>query len=84
MGKFADFGIDDKFVKSLTKEMKPSSSAIFMMIRQATTDKAVPELAKHGGTVLRTSLSNESEAKLQQALEQHGQTATSTDKPAAA
>ena len=69
--------------KVVDQEMKPSSSAIFMMIRQATTDKAVPELAKHGGTVLRTSLSNESEAKLQKALTEHGQ-GTTTERETAA
>jgi len=79
MGKFTDYGIDDKFVKSLSAEMTPGTSAIFMMIRQATADKAVPELAKLGGTVLRTTLSNESEAKLNKALAEHGQTTPSTE-----
>jgi len=85
MGKFTDYGIDDKFVKSLSAELQPGTSAIFMMIRQATADKAVPELAKLGGTVLRTTLSNESEAKLQQALSEHGQpkSSTGTEQPAA-
>jgi len=86
MGKFTDYGIDDKFVKSLSAELQPGTSAIFMLIRQATADKAVPELAKLGGTVLRTTLSNESEAKLQQALAEHSQptsSAESSEKPAA-
>ena len=68
MGKFADFGIDDKFIKELSTELKPGNSALFVMFRQATADKAVPELAKYGGTVLRTTLSNETEAKLQAEL----------------
>ncbi len=82
MGKFADYGIDDKFVKQLRAEMKPGNSALFMMVRSATADKAVPELAKYGGTILRTSLSNEAEAKLQKALEEHGQAAP-TENPTA-
>jgi uncharacterized membrane protein len=38
-GRLADFGIDDKFAKSLTNEMTPGSSAIFMLVRKVTTDK---------------------------------------------
>ena len=73
MGKFADFGIDDKFIKELTAEMKPGNSALFIMFRQATADKVVPELAQYGGTILRTTLSNETEAKLQAELAKGGQ-----------
>ncbi len=67
-GKLADYGIDDKFAKSLSNEMKPGSSAIFMLVRKATTDKVEPELAKFGGKILHTSLSKDAEAKLQAML----------------
>jgi uncharacterized membrane protein len=50
--------------------MPPGSSALFVVVRRVTTDKVVPELAKFGGTVLQTSLSLETETKLQQALNQ--------------
>jgi uncharacterized membrane protein len=74
MGKFSDFGIDDKFIKEVSTELQPGNSALFVMFRQATADKAVPELAQYGGKVLRTTLSNESEAKLQEALAKGGET----------
>ena len=48
--------------------MPPNSSAIFTLVRRATTDKVLPEVSKYGGTVLHTSLSGEDEAKLEAAL----------------
>lgn len=67
-GKLSDYGIDDKFAKQLSASMPPGSSAIFVLVRRSTPDKVVPEIARFGGTVLRTSLPRETEAKLQEAL----------------
>ncbi|MGH2515196.1 MAG: DUF1269 domain-containing protein [Ktedonobacterales bacterium] len=67
-GKFSDYGIDDKFVKDLSAQMTPNSSAIFVLIRRVTVDKVLPEVSQYGGTVLRTSLSDEAEQRLQTAL----------------
>ena len=39
-----------------------------MIIEQATPDKAIAALTKYGGTVIKTSLSDEDTAKLQEAL----------------
>ncbi|MGZ3639959.1 MAG: DUF1269 domain-containing protein [Ktedonobacterales bacterium] len=69
-GKVADYGIDDNFVKQLSAQMTPNSSAIFVLVRRATVDKVLPEISAFGGTVLRTSLSNEAEQRLQTALSQ--------------
>jgi uncharacterized membrane protein len=69
-GKLSDYGIDDKFAKRLTSTLQPNSSAIFVIVRTATVDKVVPELAKYGGTVMQTSLPKEAEQKLQAALRQ--------------
>jgi uncharacterized membrane protein len=74
-GKVSDYGIDDAFMKQLAAQMKPGSSAIFTLTRRVTADKVVPELAKYGGTVLRTSLSKDAEQKLEKALQQQGQKA---------
>jgi uncharacterized membrane protein len=68
-GAMSDYGIDDKFAKSLGKEMTPNSSAIFMLVRSATTDKVVPEISKFGGKILKTSLAEDAEMRLQKALE---------------
>ncbi|MCP4166007.1 MAG: DUF1269 domain-containing protein [Chloroflexi bacterium] len=66
--KGADLGIDNKFMKEVGDSMEPGDSALFMLVVKATKDKVIPELQKYGGTVYQTSLSNEDEAKLKQAL----------------
>ena len=67
-GAVSDYGIPDDFIKSLGNDLKAGTSAAFVLIRKATTDKVLAEVAKYGGHVLRSSLSNEAEAKLQAAL----------------
>ena len=49
-----------------------SGAAVFVLVREATADKVVPELAKFGGHVIQSSLSNEQEAALQEALDRRG------------
>ena len=48
---------------------KPGTSALFMVIEQATPDKAIAALQQYGGTVIKTSLSDEDTEKLQDALQ---------------
>jgi uncharacterized membrane protein len=81
-GKITDYGIDDNFVRQLSTEMTPNSSAIFVLVRNVTIDKVTPEISKYGGTVLHTSLSTDAEQRLQAALwQQAGATSqpTTTD-----
>jgi uncharacterized membrane protein len=47
---------------------------LFLMLEKVTPDKAVEAMSQYGGTVLKTSLSKDGEAELQEAL--HGGTAT--------
>jgi uncharacterized membrane protein len=68
-GALSDFGIDDKFIQSVGATIEPGSSALFVLVRSVTADRVLPELQPFQGTVLRTSLSNEQEARLQQALQ---------------
>lgn len=67
-GALSDLGIDDKFMKDLAATMKPDTSVLFVLVRKATPDKVLAEIKGTGGTVLKTSLSHEDEAKLQAAL----------------
>jgi uncharacterized membrane protein len=67
-GALTDLGINDKFMKDLAGTLKPGSSALFVLVRQATPDKVLDELAGTGGTVLKSNLSHEDEKKLQAAL----------------
>ena len=68
IGKSTDLGIDNKFIDEVGNSLDPGDSALFMLVIKATTDKVLPELQKFGGTVYQTSLSNEDEEKLKQAL----------------
>jgi uncharacterized membrane protein len=68
-GALSDYGIDDNFMKELGDKLQPGNAAVFVLVKEATRDKVVPEIAKYGGTVLQSSLSNEQEAALQEALD---------------
>jgi uncharacterized membrane protein len=69
-GALVDYGIDDAFIRSLGATIEPGSSALFVLVRRVTPDRVLPELHPFGGTVLRTSLSNEQEERLRQALQE--------------
>ena len=67
-GALRDVGIDDNFMKDLGKTLKPGTAALCVLVRQMTCDKVVEELQKFGGTLIKTNLCNENEAKLREAL----------------
>lgn len=70
MGKITKSGINKEFQDQVRDLIKPGTSALFLMVEKVTPDKAVEALSKYGGTVLKTSLTKEGEAQLQEAL--HG------------
>jgi len=67
-GHFGEKGIDKAFQQQVRDYLKPGTSALFMVIEQVTPDKAIASLSQYGGTVIRTSLSDEDTKKLQDAL----------------
>ena len=67
-GHLGEKGIDKAFQEQVRDQMKPGTSALFMVIEHATPDKAVAALEQYGGTVIKTSLSDEDTKKLQEAL----------------
>ena len=67
-GHLGKKGIDQQFQQQVRDYLKPGTSALFMIIEKATPDKAIAALQQYGGTVIRTSLSDEDTAKLQEAL----------------
>jgi uncharacterized membrane protein len=69
MGHLGKKGIDQAFQQQVRDSLKPGTSALFMVIEQATPDKAVAALRQYGGTVIKTSLSEEDTARLQEALQ---------------
>jgi len=71
MGKVEKSGIDKNFQKQVRDMLQPGTSALFLVVEKVTPDKAVEAMSKYGGTVLKSSLSKETENALQEAL--HGQ-----------
>lgn len=71
-GSMSDYGIDDDFMKQLGEKLPEGGAAVFVLVREATQDKVVPEIAKFGGHVIQSSLSNEQETALQEALDNRG------------
>jgi len=69
-GALTDVGVDDKFMKSLGDKLEPGAAAIVVLVRGSTPDKVLPAMAEHGGHVLHSSLSNEQEQALENALQQ--------------
>src|SRR5205085_10534817 len=67
-GHFGKQGIDKAFQEQVRDHLKPGTSALFLVIEQVTPDKATAALSQYGGTVIKTSLSDEDTAKLQEAL----------------
>lgn len=70
MGKISKSSIDKGFQDQVREQVKPGTSALFLIVEQMTTDKALAGLSQFGGTILKTSLSEEDEKELQAAL--HG------------
>jgi uncharacterized membrane protein len=69
-GKLEKSGINKEFQEQVRGMLKPGTSALFLVVEKVTPDKAVAALSKYGGTVLKSSLSEDTEQKLQAAL--HG------------
>ncbi len=67
-GSLVDYGIDDKFIRSLADSLQPGTSALFVLVRKVQPEKVLTELSQFRGRVLRSSLSPEQEARLQAAL----------------
>jgi uncharacterized membrane protein len=67
-GHFADYGIDDKWIKEVANSIPPGGSALFVMARDANQERVLPEMAKFGGTVLKTNLTSEHQQALENAL----------------
>jgi uncharacterized membrane protein len=68
IGGLTDHGVDDKFIKEVADTIQPSHSALFLLIHTGDLATWLDELKPFDPTVLKTSLSQEDEAKLQAAF----------------
>jgi uncharacterized membrane protein len=63
-----DFGLSEDFVDQVSEQIKPGNSAIFALAETDHPDQAANFFRGTGGTVLRTTLSPEQQARVQQVL----------------
>jgi uncharacterized membrane protein len=67
-GAMTDVGVDDKFMKELGEKLKPGGAALFVLVRKSTPDKVLPRISQFGGDVIHSSLSEQAEETLREAL----------------
>ncbi|MBV8990640.1 MAG: DUF1269 domain-containing protein [Solirubrobacterales bacterium] len=66
-GALSDYGVDDNFMKELGQSLEPGAAALILLVRRVSVDKVLPEI-KTPGKVIRSSLDNDSEQRLSDAL----------------
>lgn len=64
MGAMGKSGIDSEFRSQVQQMLKPGSSAVVVMASKITEDKFADAMKQFGGTLLKTSLSEEDEREL--------------------
>ncbi|WP_030454718.1 DUF1269 domain-containing protein [Herbidospora cretacea] len=69
VGAKTDIGVDDKFMKDVAEGLKPGGAALFLLVEDSTRDKVLPQVAPMGGRIIHTSLSQEAENQLKEAIE---------------
>ena len=69
LGKTADKGISDKFVKDVSNELKPNTSALFVMTEDANAAAVAGLLRQYHGKIYQTTLPSDVEEELQNALD---------------
>ncbi len=65
-GSFADYGINDDFIKSVREQVTEGSSALFLLTGQVTVDKIEDIFQQSKAELIQSNLSKEQEAKLQE------------------
>lgn len=69
VGRAAAPGIDGGFVKEVEASLAPGGSALFLLLKAGDADLLIAAMRQYQGTVLQTSLDEEQEAALRQALQ---------------
>lgn len=68
VGGMRDRGVDDKFVRQVGEQLRPDTSAIFLLVKEADAEAVLKELEPFKATVLHTDLDPEAEKRLRQTL----------------
>jgi uncharacterized membrane protein len=65
-GHFADYGINDQFIKDVRSKVTEGTSALFLMSEKATVDKVLDAFSGEPIELIQSNLSTEQEAKLRE------------------
>lgn len=68
-GSMVDVGVDDEFIRSVRNEIKPGTSALFLLTSDAVRDRVQEALSSYDFTIVATNLSAEDEKNLREAFE---------------
>jgi uncharacterized membrane protein len=68
VGKMADVGADDDFMKNLGSSLQPGAAALIVLGSTEARDKVLERVKGYGGQVIQTSLNREQEDQLRAAL----------------
>jgi uncharacterized membrane protein len=63
-GKFADYGIDDKFINEVRDQVTEGTSALFLMTSGAVQDRVAEAFQGVSAQLIQSNLSSEQEAQL--------------------
>ncbi|HSL77994.1 MAG TPA: DUF1269 domain-containing protein [Candidatus Limnocylindrales bacterium] len=69
VGAFSDYGIDDDFIKEIASAMHTDRSALFVLAHSVDADAVLEAMQRFGGRVMVTTLSQEGDRRLREALE---------------
>ena len=67
-GKLGNIGLNKQILEEIGDAIKPGQAGWFILVRQATRDKVLEELAGTNAKVIRTNLSREQEDNLRKAF----------------
>ncbi|MHA6762495.1 DUF1269 domain-containing protein [Streptacidiphilus sp. PAMC 29251] len=68
VGAAQNFGVDDDFMRRVGENLTPGAAALFVLVQNAVQEKVIPQLAPFGGQLIQTSLSDEDETHLREAV----------------
>ena len=68
IGSLAHMGISKSFIKDVSNDLQPGSSALFIIVRDANPDVVLATLRQYEGNVYQTSLPPEAEQSLRRSM----------------
>ena len=68
LGRMADVGISDSFIRSVREQVTPGTSALFVLSSDAVIDRVKAEFPASDAELITTNLSAEQEAHLREAF----------------